>query len=278
MRKSGCDFEIILTKRPGDAPDIVRNLLLAKGDVTVAAGGDGTCNEVANGLLMRSFQTTPPILGVLPIGRGNDFSSALGIPGDAEKAMRILLARNVRPLDVGFLKGGLFPTGRHFVNVVGIGFDTKVVFEAAKMKIKSDLSYALGVLITMIRYEPPPVIRMRWNENEITFPTTIVSVANGRRMGGVFYMNPNGQVDDGLFDICALPYQKTRRKLLKVIFRYLKGTQSGYEGVRTGKGSHFHLEAIEGGMAAHCDGETVCYDGKELEISCIPSALRVIGA
>jgi diacylglycerol kinase family enzyme len=58
---------------------------------------------------------------------------------------------------------------------------------------------------------------------------------------------------------------------------YTKGTQEKLDGVHFGRGSRFHLKALEGGMAAHCDGETICYDGKELEITCIPNALRLIG-
>jgi len=59
---------------------------------------------------------------------------------------------------------------------------------------------------------------------------------------------------------------------------YTKGTQDECKGVTFDRGTHFHLKALEGGMAAHCDGETVCYDGKELEITCIPNALRLIEA
>ena len=283
LLESGRDFEILLTKGSGDAPqpagalELVRNLPLTEGDAVVAAGGDGTCNEVVNGLFARSPPPPPPLIGVLPVGRGNDFSSALGIPGDVEKALEILVAGKIRPLDAGFVKGGRFPDGRYFVNVVGIGFDTKVVFEAAKLKIKSDISYALGALINVIRYDPSPVLRIRYNDNEMTLPTLIVSFANGRRMGGIFHMSPDALLDDGLLDFCAAEHRSSRFKLLNIVYRYTRATHTSLEGMHTGRASHFHLEALEGGMAAHCDGETVCENGKELEITCIPGALRVIG-
>ena len=283
LRENGRDFEIILTKKPGDALDIARNLQLGPDDVTVAAGGDGTCNEVANGLLTRGYFESgwrpilPPIFGILPIGRGNDFSSTPGIPVDVEKALQVIVAGNLRPLDTGLVKGGFFPQGRYFVNGVGIGFDTKVGFEAAKMKIKSGISYAFGAIITVARYEPSPVIRIRFDDNEMTLPAAIVSIVNGRRMGGSFFMGPNALLDDGMLDICTVRHQSSRLKLLKILVNYTKGTQGQCKGVYMNKGSCFHLEALEGGMAVHCDGETVCYDGKELEISCIPGALRLIG-
>jgi YegS/Rv2252/BmrU family lipid kinase len=278
LQERGRQFEILLTRGPGDALDMARNLPLGADDAVVAAGGDGTCNEVVNGLLTRQTPPAqPPIFGILPIGRGNDFSSTPGIPENVEQALEILTGRKLRPLDAGFVKGGFFPEGRYFVNGVGIGFDTKVGFEAAKMKIQSGLAYAVGALISIIRYEPSPLIRIRYGEQETTVPAVIVSVVNGRRMGGCFYMGPNALLDDGQLDICFVRRPPSRLRLIKIVLHYPKGTQSQCEGVFTGRASVFHLTALEGGMAAHCDGETVCYDGTELEIRCVPGALRLIG-
>ena len=278
LREKGRSFEMLVTQKGGDALDFARDLPLGKNDAAIAAGGDGTCNEVANGLLRRQDSPgEPPIFGVLPIGRGNDFSSTPGIPQDIDKALDVLIAGKLQMLDVGMIKGGFFPEGRYFVNGVGIGFDTKVGFEAAKLKMKSGLAYVIGALITLIRYEPSPLLQIRYGDNEMTFPAAIVSVVNGKRMGGSFYMGPNAVLDDGLLDICSVRHQPSRFQLLKRVYRYTKGTQGECEGVYTDKASHFHLKALEGSMVAHCDGETVCYDGKELEITCLPGALRLIG-
>lgn len=279
MRDKKRDFEIILTKKPGDALDIARNLPLKENDVTVAAGGDGTCNEVVNGLLTRkSAALSPPIFGVLPVGRGNDFSFTPGIPQDLEKALDILITGRPRKLDAGFVKGGFFPEGRFFVNGVGIGFDTKVGFDAAKMKIKTGFAYALGAIINIIRYDPSPVIQIRYDANEVTLPVVIVSVVNGRRMGGSFFMGPDAILDDGLLDICFVRRPINRKKLINLFFHYLKGTQIECEGVSMSRALTFHLKTLEGGMAAHCDGETICFNGQELEISCAPGALYLMGA
>ncbi len=267
----------MLTKGVGDALNMARDLPIGEDDVTVAAGGDGTCNEVVNGLLTRRMQT-PPVFGILPIGRGNDFSSTPGISQDVEKALQLLIAGNIKPLDAGFVKGGFFPDGRYFINGVGIGFDTKVGFEAAKLRIKSGISYAIGAIITLIRYDPSPVLQIRYDDNEVTLPAAIVSIVNGRRMGGSFYMGPYALLDDGLLDICYARHRKSRLDILKLVSHYAKGKQGECYEVTHGRGRHFHLKALEGGMAAHCDGETVCYEGKELEITCIPNALSLIGA
>ncbi|MDR2898523.1 MAG: diacylglycerol kinase family lipid kinase [Spirochaetaceae bacterium] len=280
LKERGETYEFFLTKGPGDAIELARNLPLGDSDITVAAGGDGTCNEVVNGLLTRPEPlSSPPLLGILPIGRGNDFAYAPGIPNDMEKALEILIRRNTRYLDAGFVKGGFFPEGRYFVNGVGIGFDTQVGFDAAKMKhVQSGIAYAFGAITNIVRYAPPPVLRVRYDGQEMTLPATIFSVMNGRRMGGSFYMGPNALLDDGQLDFCTVRHPKSRMRLIQLVARYTKGTQGECPEVAMGRASQFHITALEGGMAAHADGETLCYDGKELEISCKPGVLRLIGA
>jgi len=277
LKESGRRFEIIYTKSPGHAIDLIRDLSINDDDVTVAAGGDGTCNEVVNGLLTRSQKPkSPPLFGIIPIGRGNDFSASPGISDNLDKALDNLLNGKIKILDAGMVKGEFFPDGRYFINGVGIGFDTKVGFEAAKMKIKSGFSYMLGAVKMLIRFEKSPVIRILYDENEVTLPAVLVSVVNGRRMGGSFYMGPNAVLDDGLLDICYVRHQEKRSKLMKIFSHYTKGTQSECEGVSMARAVKFRLTALEGALAAHCDGETICYEGKELEINCFPGALRLI--
>jgi diacylglycerol kinase family enzyme len=130
----------------------------------------------------------------------------------------------------------------------------------------------------LARFERSPVLQITYDKNEVTLPAVLVSVVNGKRMGGSFFMGPNALLDDGLLDICYVRHQKSRMKLLKILSHYTKGTQDKCEGVTFGRALNVKLKAVEGGMAAHCDGETVCYDGKELEMTCIPGALRLIGA
>jgi YegS/Rv2252/BmrU family lipid kinase len=273
------DYEIVLTKGPRDAEDIVREYPLTPNTAVIAAGGDGTCNEVINGLLTRSEKPRVPYLfGILPIGRGNDFSYTAQIPEDLETALNILIQRKTNPLDVGVVSGGYFPDGRYFVNGVGIGFDTKVGFEAAKMKrVKSGLAYVFGAIKMLIQFPPSPVLEISYDDKKIMLNAIIVSITNGRRMGGTFFMCPKALLDDGLLDLCITKHS-TRMKITGLMMHYIKGTQEGCEGVTTGRAVEIKLKALKGGMPAHCDGETVCTDGKELAIRCVPGALRLITA
>ncbi|MDR0411605.1 MAG: diacylglycerol kinase family lipid kinase [Treponema sp.] len=278
LKKMNVDFEIVLTEKPGHALEIARGKADASDIVTVAAGGDGTCNEVVNGLLTRqdAASSGPLFLGILPIGRGNDFAYSAQMPHEIEKALEILLEGVAIPLDVGLVHGGFFPNGRYFVNGVGIGFDTKVGFEAAKMNIHSSLGYVFGAVITVAKFEPSPVLEIHRDDETFIEPSAIVSVVNGRRMGGSFFMGPNALLNDGLLDFCTIRHPHSRRRLISIVLKYFKGRQTECEEATAGRGAHFFLKALEGGMSAHCDGETICFDGKELTITCIPNALRLI--
>jgi YegS/Rv2252/BmrU family lipid kinase len=278
LKKNHRNYEIVLTKGPRDAEDIVRNYPIDADTAVVAAGGDGTCNEVVNGLLTRKPPLTfPPLFGLLPVGRGNDFSFNAQVGEDLDQALNMLLEQKHTPLDAGFVKGGYFPEGRYFVNGVGIGFDTKVGFEAAKMKIRSGLSYVFGAIITVARFDPAPLLEIQYDDKTLTLPSLIVSVMNGRRMGGTFIMAPHAIMNDGAFDICIIKQTPTRRRLLQIVLKYPKGQQEECEETFMSRAVHFHINALKGGMAAHCDGETLCEDGKELDITCRPGVLRLIG-
>jgi YegS/Rv2252/BmrU family lipid kinase len=275
LKSRNIAYHIALTTCPGDAINIVRDYSLEPGTAVIAAGGDGTCNEVVNGLLTRGH-TEPPVFGVLPIGRGNDFASSVPVPGNYIKALDIIIRGNTRPMDAGFVKGGFFPEGRYFVNGLGIGFDTQVGLEAAKMKkVHSSLAYVLGAVLTVARFKPSPVLKVSWAGEEHILPALQLSLMNGRRMGGTFFMGPKAQLDDGMLDICVVEH-RTRRQVVNIIFHYTRGTQEDCPGVIMGRGMEFNLRALEGGMIAHSDGETVCLDGKALTVSCRAKALALI--
>ncbi|GHU12123.1 hypothetical protein FACS1894151_11750 [Spirochaetia bacterium] len=159
---------------------------------------------------------------------------------------------------------------------MGIGFDTKVGLEAAKMKrIHSALSYAFGAIIMMIRFDPSPRLEIEYDGKSFTLDAAIVSLMNGRRMGGSFLMGPHASLNDGAIDICAVTH-RSRLQICKIILHYTKGTQEECGGVTMSRAVNYHLKALKGGMTAHCDGETVCLDGEELSINCRPGVLRLI--
>ncbi|MCK5156757.1 MAG: YegS/Rv2252/BmrU family lipid kinase [Spirochaetales bacterium] len=285
MESHTLGYRLLVTAKPGHAITLAAENLSSTDTAIIAAGGDGTCNEIINGLMAyrgNVENSAPekahiPVLGVLPIGRGNDFSFGAGLPGTLKENLELLTDPHIKPLDIGLIKGGNYPDGRFFGNGIGVGFDTIVGLEAEKMKhIHGAAGYAIGALKTLITYPKPPVIKITYNNATITEEPALISIMNGKRMGGSFYMAPDGINHDGLLNIC-MTRQGSRRKLLKAMFHYTKGTQSSLDDTITDTADSFHLSAVNGGMAVHADGEIICIDGKELTITCLKHALNFIG-
>jgi YegS/Rv2252/BmrU family lipid kinase len=278
LRVRGVEHSLLLTRCPGHAIELAREAALEnRHRAIVAAGGDGTANEVINGIMaVRAGGAATPALGVLPVGRGNDLAFGAGIPTTLEEAVRVLLDGEVVPMDVGHLKGGLFPDGRYFGNGVGIGFDTIVGFEAAKMKrLKGFAGYLAGALKTLLFYYNAPLLQITTDDGDIAGPCIQVSIMNGRRMGGAFYMAPEADPGDGFLDLCIAGTPR-RLQMLMLIFKYLKGAQAGHEHISMGKTVSFRVRSTDGPLAIHADGETISVDGTELEVSCVSGTMDVL--
>ena len=128
------DFRIVSTERPGHAIDLAREAAIGNFDIVVAVGGDGTANEVLNGIMQAWNQGFRPTrMGIIGIGRGNDFAFGFGIPPGLQDGFQVIKDGKQRLMDVGYVIGGNYPQGRYFGNGVGIGFDAVVGFEALKL-------------------------------------------------------------------------------------------------------------------------------------------------
>ena len=278
LQKNGLDYEMVRTEFQGHAIALAQEAADDGFDVVVAAGGDGTSNEVINGLMRGgSSSDQRPALSVIPIGRGNDFCFGVDIPVDIAAVCQLLAGGEYRRIDIGLVKGGDYPEGRYFGNGVGIGFDAVVGFEALKLKKLGGFpSYIVAALKTILLYYQAPKVKIEMNGNSHTQPALMVSIMNGRRLGGGFMMAPEGRMDDGLFDL-VIAGQVSRPGILALLPRFMMGTQAGHPAVTTDRMDRIIVTAMEGALPAHADGETLSTAGQQLEITILPLALRVIG-
>jgi diacylglycerol kinase (ATP) len=278
LRGHGLDFDMVRTERPWHAAELAQQACADKYDVVVAAGGDGTANEVLNGLMLakQAGVQRNVALGMLCVGRGNDFAFGAGAPRDLSAGCRALAEGHRRAIDVGRVVGGLYPQGRYFGNGVGIGFDAVVGFEALKMKRLTGFpSYIVAALKTIFLFYRAPRVRIEYDGQVVTQSSLLVSVMNGRRMGGGFMMGPNAQPDDGLFDLC-IAEQVSRARILTLIPRFMNGTQSTHPAIRTARARRVVVTALEGVLPAHADGETLCVEGRELALEVLSRQVEII--
>lgn len=277
LNQFGIAYDLVITNASGHAIQLARKAAEDGYQFVIAAGGDGTVNEVVNGLMQaRVNGNGHPALSVLPVGRGNDFAFGVGIPHDLTAAVSVLADGHRRKIDIGHFVGGDYPAGRYFANGVGLGFDTVVGFEADKIKrLQGVASYLVALVRTIFLYSKAPVYEVVLDNETLQQPFLMVSIMNGRRMGGSFYMAPDGNPSDEIFDLC-LAGQVSQLGILPLAIKFFSGSQGAHPAVRMVRSRTIRVRAIEGSIPAHADGETICYAGHELTIELVPGMLEVI--
>ncbi len=198
------------TSRCGDAECLARAAVKEGYRNIVAAGGDGTVNEVVNGIA-----GTGASLGLLPLGTMNVFATELGLPvADLERCWRLIKKGETRDVDLPSANG------KHFVQLAGVGFDAQVVKETSRALKRSfgPLSYLVSA--AQIAARTPPCLRIK-SEQATTDEGSFVLVGNGRLYGGPFPFFKQAVIDDGLFDVLVfkrLNYIEIIRYMQDVIF------------------------------------------------------------
>jgi diacylglycerol kinase (ATP) len=274
--KCGLDFDIVRTEQAWHGAELAREAAMVGWNVVVAAGGDGTSNEVINGLMEAKLAgKLAPALGILSIGRGNDFAHGVNVPYDLEQACQVLVEDHRRVIDVGRVVGGRYPQGRYFGNCVGVGFDAIGTIEVAKLpRMGGFLSFFVAVLKTIFLYRAP-LTTVSYDDQTLTQSSLMVSVMNGQRLGGGFIMAPSAEPDDGLFDLC-IAGEVSRPCMLGLIPHFLRGTQATQEPITTGRAARISITAVDGSLPAHTDGEILCVDGDHLEVELLPRQIEVV--
>jgi diacylglycerol kinase (ATP) len=279
LAAQGLRYELVRTEAPMHAAKLAA---AARGsfDVVVAAGGDGTGNEVLNGLLADGADGANaaqlPALGFLCVGRGNDFAYGAGVPAALEEACAVLARGVRRPMDVGLVRGPQIPGGRYFGNGIGVGFDTIVTLEAGKMKrFHGFLGYVLGALKSILLYYHAPRVSIAFGGAVMEKKSLQISAMNGTRMGGAFYMTPGARNDDGQLDLC-IAGEPRRLAMLGIILKYLRGTQGSSPHISMARAPRVEIRCLEGGLALHADGEVLGTDIRALAVECLPRRVQVV--
>jgi diacylglycerol kinase (ATP) len=273
LERCGVNYDLIRTEAPGQAIDLAYQAASDGYKRVVAMGGDGTANEVTNGLLSaeEGHQVT---LGIIPAGSGNDFAYAVGIPGNAEGACRRLAEGRERAVDV--VQVTVDGQSRFYNYGVGIGYDADALLETRKMtRLRGFPMYLLAVLRVLATNTKWPY-PMRITVDGQPLPhqaVTLITVANGPRAGGGFLIAPDAQPDDGLLDVCVAD-QLGRLGILYLLPHTMKGTHKGKKPVTMLQGRHVLIES-ERGAPGHMDGEVLCTQGRRIEFEILPGRLKV---
>jgi len=264
LRKRGAKFEFHFTDEPGHATQLVQEIG-RDFDVVVSVGGDGTINEILNGMPELDMP-----LGIIPIGTGNDFARSCSIPVDSvTTAIDILLAHDVKTLDVGEVNG------RRFINVMGIGFEGRANDIGQKLSfLKGAPKYIIAIGFTFFSYKRIPM-HIEFNDMVLDEDMLLLSIGNGWNVGGGLQLTPKAQLDDGVFDLCVV---KNIGKM-RIISNFLKlydGTITDLPEIEQYKTNKILIES-DVAIPVHTDGERVLPVPHRFDVSIHPAAQQMIG-
>ncbi len=276
-------FIIVETDGPLEAIGFARDAVHKGFHAIIAAGGDGTANEVADGLVrgMRDLNLSPdlsPMMGIIPVGRGNDFAWTAGVPKSVQDAVALIASGSSSLIDYGELKGGDFPGGRCFLNGVGIGFEPMVNFIASDFKRVSGMaSYVLALLKVIMNYPEAEKLKVVLDSSDtINIETQQMSICNGKRMGSAFIMGPQAVIDDGLFDLVYANKPLKLGRILRLVLRFFKGTQLSTPHFSMKRVKTLRITDERDGIVCHTDGEEVSRGCGSIEIEMFEQGLNFI--
>ena len=277
LNSASLSYRLFTTDHPGHARQLARQYAREAGAV-VAAGGDGTVQEVARGLL-QSGTSTP--LGILPVGTGNDFIKAFGMSFALQAAAQVLAEANLERVDCGQVRwrerGAL--REQIFVNALGLGFNARVARAVADVrKLRGMAAYLAAALKTLYRWTSPTARVEAVLEGKrrrlYSGPLFLVTAGNGICSGGGFYLTPEASVRDGRLDVCLIEDLPARR-VLQLIPRVLMGRHAGAPEVHLHRVQELTV-AADAPVSVHADGEVIADSTRRVEVNVEPARLPVL--
>jgi len=268
-------FDEAICRYPGHAVKLGREARGARYRYVVCVGGDGTVNEVVNGIFSARESEPVPVLGVLPSGTGSDFSRTLGVPHHIEAACLRLLAGETTVCDLGVVsyEGEDGTTRRYFVNAAGVGYDAEVVRRRNGFSryVRGTVPYVASVVSTFLSYENRAVTVVADGETR-THRILALVLGIGKYFGGGMRVAPEASIDDGLFDLVTIG-DVGRLELLWNLPRVYRGTHLGHPKVTCCKASDVQVEADQP-LLIQADGELLGRAPARFRV--LPRALTVI--
>ena len=216
FERAGYETSAHATTGDGDATEAAKIAVKRRYDLVVIAGGDGTINEVVQGIAGEEYR---PKIGIIPTGTTNDFARALAIPRDIQKAVDIiLLENNEKFLDIGKV------SNHYFINIAGGGDLTELTYDVP-IKMKSAIGqlayYIKG--IEMLPSLKPVSTKIEYDDNVFEGDIMLFLVANTNSVGGFEKLAPDALIDDGYFDLLIL--KKTNLgEFLRIATAGIRGT------------------------------------------------------
>ena len=258
-------FDYKETENRGHAEIIAKQAVEAGYEKIVMVGGDGTLNEVVNGI-MKAEGTA--ILGILPIGTCNDFTKCADIPADLDSALRTVVGNSTKSFDVGQV------ADRYFLNVIGVGFDVDIVQEMQQASGRNSfVKYLATVLKNILFYKGLP-LSIKNSDLDFNGNILLLAIANGTSFGGNFNIASQADPSDGFFEIVMVNNVKPLMRFA-VLSRVIRGTHANSKQVKIIKATELEISS-ESELIFQMEGEVFRSGQKQVLIRNISHGINLL--
>ena len=279
IQAKGLAFRYEYTSGPGHATEIAKTASSMDWDIIVSVGGDGTANEVVNGLMQNE---NPPIFTIFPLGTGSDSVRTLGIMDDMDRFLSMINTAQVCLIDVGVAAYNLFGQQdvkfRYFINACDVGIGASVAASVNDMnrdsaKKDGNSKFFRSIMEQVLKFKNFGVSVTDSNGDFVQIDTVIVAVCNGRYFGGGVNISPNSKMDDGMLELVTIK-EMSKPRLLGIVRSVYKGEHIHHPKVIIKSAPKFMITLLTPQLL-ETDGEVI---GKveKVNFGVVEKALKVI--
>jgi len=273
LKSAGVEFELAVSERAGHLRELAAQAVDSGFSTLVVAGGDGSVGEVINGAARNwdSKRQFPVKIGILPLGSANDLADTIGIPRELGLAAKVIAGGRVRRTDLGKCNQ------RYFLNNSAAGLEPYVTVKQEKITWIKGVPRYLVAAIQGIMDKPEWGAEINWDGGSYSGPLSLISVGNGPRTGGIFFMAPHADPFDGKLTF-TYGYRRTRLGLFLALPRAMKpgpGSFVEMEGMHEVNCTRLTIR-LDRLSPVHTDGELFDQWAQELEYGIIPAAVPVL--
>jgi len=279
ISENSIDADIVLTEKPKHATEIASKLSAEEFGRVICVGGDGTLNEIINGIdLTKTLE-----IGILPIGSGNDFATAVKMGKNMLPNLELLCAPvpKTQKVDIGHIEysdfgGNGFVKNSRFINSLGFGFDAYVAYlNQTNKNLRGISSYIVAVFKALRNFEAAEIDFVIDSKNKISGKKLLVAIGNSQTTGGGFYLTPDAEIDDGKFNICTIK-NISKAKLLVSLPKALINKLKSVPEVSLFDFYDLQVSVKNEGFFVHCDGENISKNIQSAKISILKHNLKFI--
>ncbi len=266
FRAAGVECDLVVTGAIGQGTPEAEAAARGDYDAVIAAGGDGTINEVINGVLRASGDGLTRPFGIVPLGTANDFNLMAGLPKKIEESVRVIAAGRTRQIDAGQVND------RYFINNSAAAMEPMVTLENIKMtRLSGEIRYIVALLRALLKLKPWDM-SLTWDGGGFDGPSYLLSVCNSPRTGG-FMMAPGAVLDDGYLDMVFVP-KVSKATVISILLKLMRGEHIHHPDVTFRRVTAIDLTSTPG-TPVHSDGEIFTESATKVSYRILPGKVTL---